>query len=617
MAIDAAERSLADIYGRGAEELFARLGELSEVGAHAGVTRYLYDVYMRRPDLRKIFPDIDGEGAHQLVDWAYRFGHHEVPIPSELMPTRWLNEPAAGGVMRYLEQLHARTPWMQQAFPDIAGPDGPRLVDWARTEGVEHDPVLRGLFNGSQRAASRHARPTAPGVNVIGFLRGELGLGEAARAVIAALDSAEVPALPIAARLDSSRSEHHFSDVGVEEAMLGTDLVCLNPDQHWMLARDAADLGGDRYTIGFWWWEVENALPVEWRSGFERVDEVWVGSDHAAIPIRAISPVPVVKVRIPVNPAPVPRRTRAALGLPDGFLFLTMFDYNSTVDRKNPLATIEAFKAAFRPGSGAVLAVKSVNGERHPDKRAAIEAAAAEHPDVHLIDRYVSAADKNAMLAACDAYVSLHRAEGFGLPIAEAMHLGKPAIATAYSGSLEFMTPENSYLVPHTMTKVGAGAEPYYPADGDWAEPDVEHASRAMRSVFEDRQEAACRGRRAANDLRRDFSPEAAGAAMKARLDALRVDAPPPPAALAGDLSAFDRALGTGRGPGLARRALLRLMRPYTYHRRRLDDRFASAIDELCDRLARAESQHALARADLLRELRRRDARIAELEATA
>jgi glycosyltransferase involved in cell wall biosynthesis len=616
------DQALAETYGRDAPALFDRLGALSEVGAHAGVTRYLYDLYTRRPDLRDLYPNVDGDGAHGLVEWAYRYRAQEEPVHHRLLGTRWLSEPAgpgaAAGVFRYLDHLYARNPDLQRDFPDIGGADGPRLVEWARTIGIEHDPVLRVLLAGdAPRSPCRHPPPSAPGVNAIGLLRGELGLGEAARLAIMALDSATVPVLPIAHALDSSRNEHAFSDVRIAEAALGANLVCLNPDQHWRLLRDSrADYPGDRYTIGFWWWELAGALPVEWHIGFELVDEVWVGSDHTAAAIRAAAPVPVTKVGIPVVPGPVPARTRSALGLPDGFLFLTMFDYNSTVERKNPLAAIEAFKAAFPPGSGAALAVKSVNAARHPEKRAAIEAASAAHPDVHLIDGYVSAPDKNAMLAACDAYVSLHRAEGFGLPIAEAMHLGKPAIATAYSGNLEFMTPHNSYLVGHTMTGVGRAAEPYYPADGEWAEPDVEEAARAMCSVFDDRDEARRRGRLAAETIRRDFSPEAVGRTMKARLDELRTD-PAPAADLAAELAAFDRALGTGHGHGRIRRVLLRLMRPYTFHRRRLDERLVEALDELRAEQRRLELQHALARAELLSELRRRDARITALEAAA
>jgi glycosyltransferase involved in cell wall biosynthesis len=160
-------------------------------------------------------------------------------------------------------------------------------------------------------------------------------------------------------------------------------------------------------------------------------------------------------------------------------------------------------------------------------------------------------AQKNAMLAACDCCVSLHRAEGFGLPLAEAMYFGRPTIATRYSGNLEFMTDENSYLVDHGMSRAGMAAEPYYPAEAEWAEPDVGHASRLMRRVFEQRDEAESRGRRAAADMRRDFSPQAAARTMTSRLDEIRSHVPRPNPAGADERELLARAgaLAAARQP--------------------------------------------------------------------
>jgi glycosyltransferase involved in cell wall biosynthesis len=637
------DSSLIEKYGSSAPELFARLTEVSEVGGHAGVNRYLYDIYRRRPDLQKGYPDIDGDGAHQLVDWAYRFGREEVPIPPELMPSAWLGGPApvgaGAGINRYLHLLHARSPWLQEAFPDLSGPDAERFMEWARSVGVADDPVLRDLLsestsrNGERRRLSRPT--TGGGVNVVGFLRGELGLGEAARRVIAALDAASVPLIPVGQPLKSNRAAHGYPTLDLELASFDTNLVCLNADQHVRLYHDSDPAWTrDRYTIGFWWWEVEGALPVEWLGGFALVDEIWAGSDHVRDTLAAFSPVPVTKVKVPVEPSPVPAWSRRQLGLPEGFLFLTMFDYDSTVQRKNPLGTIEAFKAAFGPDEGAVLAVKSINGDRHPDKRARLEEAAAGRADIHLIDRYATAAEKNAMLAACDCYVSLHRAEGFGLPLAEAMYMGTPVIATGYSGNLEFMSEHNSYLVAHGMTNVGIEAEPYYPADGMWAEPDLDDAARAMREVAGHQAEAARRGRAAAEHMRREFSAEAAGVAMRARLEAIwprssRSQEPPAEGStrLLGLVDEVDRAAGAGVGvssPGRARerarRAALRLMRPFTFHQRRLNRELAERVDELhrgayAQALGRLEREAALTRAQLLGEIRSRDARIAEISA--
>jgi glycosyltransferase involved in cell wall biosynthesis len=347
-----------------------------------------------------------------------------------------------------------------------------------------------------------------------------------------ALDAGGIPLLPVDHSAARSKEEYRLATVDGSEARFDLNLTCLNPAQYWQLLRDRPETCvAGRHTIGFWWWEIADVLAVEWRVGFGLVDEVWVASDHAATAIRRCAPVPVVKVGIPVQPQPGPGLSRSDLGLPEGFLFLTVIDYDSGVERKNPLAAIRAFASAFEPGGGAALVVKSINGERHPADRARLEREAAGHPDIHLIDRYATRAEKDALIAACDCYVSLHRAEGFGLPLAEAMYLARPTIATAYSGNLEFMTPANSYLVDYRLSAVGpdAGAA-YYPAAGEWADPDLDHAARLMRAAFDRPSDARLRARRAAADIRRSFSPRATARTMTARLEEIWGGAPDRPA---------------------------------------------------------------------------------------
>ena len=177
--------------------------------------------------------------------------------------------------------------------------------------------------------------------------------------------------------------------------------------------------------------------------------------------------------------------------MPEGFCFLFVFDYRSVFRRKNPLGLVEAFCRAFEPGRA--LAGDQVDLRRRiPGRAQALTEAIADRPEIQLVEDTVTTGEKNAMIANCDCYVSLHRSEGLGLTMAEAMYFGKPVIATAYSGNLDFMTEGNSYLVPFKMTEIGPDAEPY-PADKQWAEPDLDAAAAVMREVYE-RPEGATDG---------------------------------------------------------------------------------------------------------------------------
>ena len=197
-----------------------------------------------------------------------------------------------------------------------------------------------------------------------------------------------------------------------------------------------------------------------------------------------------------------------------------MFDYLSTIQRKNPVGLIEAFKRAFAPGEGPQLLIKTINAPLRPLAEEEVLWAADGRPDIHVLDRSLTPEELEGLMSACDCYVSLHRSEGFGLTLAEAMSIGKPVIGTGYSGNVDFMNPENSFLVDYTIGRVGPECE-IYPPDGEWADPSVEHAAQLMRAVYDDPAEAARRGARAADDIARMLSPEATGAAMRRRLEEL------------------------------------------------------------------------------------------------
>ncbi|MEI2703302.1 MAG: glycosyltransferase [Baekduia sp.] len=357
-----------------------------------------------------------------------------------------------------------------------------------------------------------------PGVNVAGYLTAELGVGEVGRQVIRSLDAADVPVVPIPVLSGTNRELSRFEHSGSGGDLQPVNLLCVNAD---MLPEVAEQIGRDileeRRTIGFWWWETET-FPRRWRPSLDLVDEVWVGSRFVADAVSLVTTKPVVHIPTPVTVPAATKPDRAGLKLPDGFLFLFVFDFNSVAKRKNPIGLVEAFKRAFPDErDGVTLIIKAINGDRHPLDQAALADAIGDRSDVLLIDHYLSADARDALVASCDCYVSLHRSEGFGLTIAEAMLLGKPVIATDYGGSCDIVHEETAFPVRWERTQVGEGAAPYAP-DEFWAEPDSGHAAELMRLVVDDPEVAAMRAARGREHVLAGHSPEAAGLAMAERL---------------------------------------------------------------------------------------------------
>jgi glycosyltransferase involved in cell wall biosynthesis len=359
--------------------------------------------------------------------------------------------------------------------------------------------------------------PSELGVNVYGYVYAESGVGEHTRLLIASIKAAGIPYSVVPVTDSVSRQQFEFTDDRMGEAAYPVNIVGINADVFPDLIDNFGKSAFDgTYTIGLWAWEIEH-FPDWMARSAEYVDEVWANSSFSAAAIaKAIDKV-VVPFPLPIA-APTARiHCRAELELPEGPLFMFCCDLDSIVRRKNPIGVVEAFAQAFSEGEGPCLLVKTVNGDRHPAHMEDLLRAAGNRRDVIIRDGYVSAAKQGALMDSCDVYVSLHRSEGFGLTLAEAMALGKPVIATGYSGNLDFMTSTNSYLVPYEMVSVGDGCDPY-PASAEWAEPDIGSAADLMRRVVADPDEARAVGSRARIDVERHHGPEARGRFITQRL---------------------------------------------------------------------------------------------------
>jgi glycosyltransferase involved in cell wall biosynthesis len=490
------------------------------------VTRLAYEVYHTPMDigLKRQFPDVLGVHARGYAEWFVASAGDLAGIPEYfLAPMRAGLAPRedeipsqhSGAFAKSLYQFAWRWKDLSHAFLPL------------QTRQKIHGWLFKQAYVKAEPAPGRKdpGRARFPkGLNVVGYLHAELGVGEAARSTIRAATAAGVPFSLIDYRKGSQSRMGEQVDDGLPRGQkYAVNLLHVNADQVPFVAAELQRSFFDgRYNIGYWNWELPD-LPDEQLKAFDFLDEVWAPSSfcHEAFAKKARKPV----VRIPYCiDLKVPSGIgRTELGLPrEGFLFLFMFDALSVPERKNPSALIEAFlRAKSSLPKDARLVLKVINADKVQDDGQGILQMARRDPSITLVSRYLDRPEINALVASVDCYVSLHRSEGFGLTLAESMYLGKPVIATGWSSNTDFMTPWNSLPVKYELVTLAADYGPYKRGN-TWADPDVDHAAECMVRVATDRELYRHLAEVGRADIRRDFSPAAVGEAIRRRLSAIR-----------------------------------------------------------------------------------------------
>ncbi|MCA0355920.1 MAG: glycosyltransferase [Proteobacteria bacterium] len=348
----------------------------------------------------------------------------------------------------------------------------------------------RQAFARAKRVMRRRPSDISGPVTVVGFLGAVHGLGEGARLLLRGLADAgvEVCALDLSERVGFP-VDMPVTTPPPGETERGVVISHVNPPEliAWVLQTEAAFLRERRH-IGYWAWELEEA-PADWIPAFDFVDEVWTPSEFAANAIRRIAPK---HIKVSAAPYPIylnarPPADRGRFGLPkDRVVVFTAFDLRSTAQRKNPRAALAAFQRANRQlGGPALLICKVVGGDLYPEMLAALAAEVADDPSVRLMTDNLTSEEMAVLTASVDIVLSLHRSEGYGLLLAEAIWQGKATIATGWSSNIEFMDESSSALVRFELVPV-AGDGPIY-RSGRWADADVAHAAEQLAALIADK----------------------------------------------------------------------------------------------------------------------------------
>lgn len=346
----------------------------------------------------------------------------------------------------------------------------------------------------------------ASGLNVCGFFGGDFGLAQAARACVRALQAADIP-YSIVNYGPRWAGTGEWVDHGERQ---DATLFVVNPDFGDAFFRYLGHrwLQGQKAIVACWHWELEE-LPRAWMGHWAPFQEIWVTSSFVGRTVRKYTPN--------VRTIPIPIDARASdtrFPFPAGaFKVLTMFDGYSAMVRKNPLDAIEAFKRASIPNGYLIVKGQNITPDEYSTLARAMEGVAGE-----IITGSQSRQWVYDLIAHCDALLSLHCSEGYGLAMAEAMALGTPAIATGYGGNVDFMRPGGSLLVDYTLGPIPKNA--IY-RQGQWAHPSLDDAAGKLNAVAVDstlRESLISEGRRI---MAEEYSPEAIGEVYRGALASL------------------------------------------------------------------------------------------------
>jgi glycosyltransferase involved in cell wall biosynthesis len=505
-------KDLADQYGKLVTENSGRTG---------GVVEYGFASFNENI---KLTPGFRRRYREEVIA-ALQNGDKYPPLLSDpdSLILEWLNRqvPESGRLNVSLFDVWKDRPDLKRAFPFATTTQAPDLLSWANKYGVPAGDINASairIFKKSLVELPSFSYSWQRGVNIAGYFKGEFGVGQSGRLLANASKASGLQVSMINNSDTVSRQLESF-ETGELKTLYPVTIGVVNADQFSLWKSTLPPrLRSHSTFVGVWAWEVET-FPKSSHEACELVDEIWAVSNFVKDAISPHTEKPIYVVPTPIIAPQVSEKLdRKAIGLKESEAYnLFIFDYFSVFHRKNPLDLVAAHIKAFPDQKGPRLVIKSINGELNRNQRGQLKDATSGRSDITIIDSYLSREQLHSLLNECQTYISLHRSEGYGLTIAEAMSLGKPVIATAYSGNLDFMKPDNSILVPFRLVPVGNHAFPY-PGDSRWAQPDIEFAANAMRELNANEDLRARLGGKAKDDVTSEFTTERAADFIQSRV---------------------------------------------------------------------------------------------------
>jgi glycosyltransferase involved in cell wall biosynthesis len=362
------------------------------------------------------------------------------------------------------------------------------------------------------------------GINYHGFFKDTSGISEATRSNALALQSAGVSIsfhnyYHERRGIKKDTEIHNYNTL---ETNFNINLFQINLNELTNFFEiNSNNILKNKYNIAYWAWEFKE-IPEEIFPFLSIFDEIWVPSNFCVEAFANVAPIPVLRFLHPIQSNATNSFSKNDLGLPtDSFNFLTIFDSISTTERKNPFGAIDAFTKAFSLNNSTVkLIIKTFNLERNEELMKKLNQTILNSENIILINENYDKAKMESLIQNCDGLISLHRSEGFGLTMAEAMSYGKPVVATGYSGNIDYMNCNNSFLVKYDFTELkddcGILKKGFI-----MSEPDLNHASELLKFIVSNRNDAEKIGARAQQDCNLNLSIETIGSQMKTRLEVI------------------------------------------------------------------------------------------------